>query len=124
MRYRFITKTEEDPFERNVVEIAAEEACRKLGIPKPRIRFFRRWPGEGFLFDEHFTASDPYLTGEYVRGEGIRIRADLGPVEMALATIHECRHHWQFGLADWRDRSSDERERDAFAFEREWPRGE
>jgi hypothetical protein len=120
MRYKLVPESEVDLWQRRLAKEAVAVACRVLKIQTPAIKFFRSVTEFEGNFGT-FEMSADHLFG-YTNGVEIFFRRNLSDRDLMTTAIHESRHVWQYKSADWRNRSTAVRERDAKIFELGWPR--
>ena len=110
-----ISKGEESPIERQLVELAAEAVAIKLQINDVPQIFFIEESSTGYI--EYPSRIHGYCSCD---GKYFCIRHGLAPKEIVATTIHEMRHAYQCQEPGRHQISAKLRERDAELFVREF----
>ena len=114
-RYEMIAKSDENPTERRLFDLAAETGAIRLQIDDLPERHFIEESSTGYI--KYPSRICGYCSHD---GKYICVRRGLAPKEIVATTIHEMRHAYQCQDAKRHKLSVEMRERDAELFVHEF----
>jgi len=118
--FRILSRDEENHHERELATETAMKVSVALGVPIPRIYFYRD-NGEAFPWGARiFKLDDRLCRGVTLSPTEIALRRGLPDSEIIATTAHECRHVYQTYSIEWAHSTFNAREHDAESFARQF----